>query len=194
LNGIDHLVWLDLETTGSSEDKGDEIIEIGCILTNTHLDEISRFTSVVQPTALGLGRLMENKVVWDMHEQNGLLNDVLYAVQTNRPDTSLNHVTNRILGWLAGAGAQRGHTVMAGSGVGHFDSRFVRKYMPQLQPGFLKYWVIDIGVIRRAHEMWVGTAVSNENDNKTHRALDDARCHLNEARAYRDLWQPRVED
>lgn len=52
------------------------------------------------------------------------------------------------------------------------------------------YWSIDIGVVRRAHTMWVGELPSaGLNESKTHRALDDARVHLAEARAFRDAWR-----
>src|ERR1017187_4736601 len=171
----DHLLWTDLETAGSSETEGDEIIEIGCVLTTYDLEEVSSYTSLVRPSPLALGRLLQNEVVRKMHTTNGLLDDVLdlSSAETFKP----HYVTRELLTWLGKSGAQKGKTAIAGSGVGHFDSRFIRKYMPQLMPDFCHYWVIDIGNIRRAWDMWVGTDVSAANDNKTHRALDDARCH-----------------
>lgn len=178
----DTLLWLDLETTGSDESK-DSIIEVGCILTTHDLMPLGEFTAVVAPEAEGYGRMMLNATVRKMHDGNGLLWE-LSEGHGRRP----HEVTKDLLAWLVGCGAKEGHTVLAGSGVGHFDRRFIARFMPQLDP-FLRYWVIDIGVIRRAHEMWVGTTVSSANDGKTHRALDDIRCHLAEAQAFRDLWQ-----
>src|ERR1017187_10456093 len=171
----DHLLWTDLETTGSSETGGDEIIEIGCVLTTYDLEEIDSYASLIRPSPLALGRMMQNSIVRTMHEKNHLLDDVLDLGSAEA--FKLNYVTRELLTWLEKSGASKGKTAIAGSGVGHFDSRFIRKYMPQIMPGFCHYWVIDIGNIRRAWAMWVGTDVSAANDNKTHRALDDARCH-----------------
>ncbi len=178
----DKLLWLDLETTGS-EVEHDCIIEVGCMLTTHDLIEIDTFTSVVKPEAAGLGRLFMNPIVKEMHTVNGLIDDIL-AVDTK----PVHLVTKSLLEWLAESGAEQGKTVLAGSGVGHFDRKFIDRYMPQLSK-YLRYWCIDIGVIRRAHDMWVGTTVSTANDGKTHRSLDDVICHVEEARAFRVLWQ-----
>lgn len=178
----DLLLWLDLETTGSDETK-DSIIEVGCILTTYDLNAVGEFQAVVTPEPLGYGRMMLNPTVRAMHEANNLLWE-LSEGNGRRP----HEVTNDLMRWLADSGASQGRTVLAGSGVGHFDRRFIARYMPQLDR-FLRYWCIDIGVIRRAHEMWVGSVVSTENENKTHRAIDDVWCHLKEARIFRDLWR-----
>jgi oligoribonuclease len=182
----DLLLWRDLETTGSSETDGDEIIEIGCILTTENLTVLGENSWLVLPGPLALGRLMQNDVVRTMHQANGLLDGILNTPHIDRPHL----VTREVLYWLESLGVDIGRRglILAGSGVGHFDKRFIDKYMPQLSQ-ILRYSVIDIGVIRRAHRMWVGTEVSAENDSKTHRALDDIRCHLAEAKAYRQLWR-----
>jgi len=179
----DKLLWLDLETTGSDE-AHDCIIEVGCVLTTHDLIELGEFTSIVKPEALGLGRMLQNPIVRAMHEKNGLLSEVLEVTDDHLP----HKVTQRLLEWLVASGGEQSKVALAGSGVGHFDIRFIRRYMPQLA-SFLRYWVIDIGSIRRAHDMWVGTTISVENDNKTHRALDDVHCHVAEARAFAAFWQ-----
>ena len=177
----DHLLWLDLETTGSDESK-DCIIEVGAILTTEDLEPLAELDWVISPTDEALGRLLRNDVVRAMHEANGLLKFVLDGVGMKPHDAAKD-----LLRWLEDNGAKQGRVALAGSGVAHFDRRFLDRYMPQVT-NYLRYWVIDVGVIRRAHGMWVGSEVSTANDAKTHRALDDARCHLAEARAFRDLW------
>lgn len=179
----DLLLWLDLETTGSDE-RHDCIIEVGCILTTPELDDLGEFSMVVTPEAEGYGRMMLNHVVREMHEHNGLLAAIAGLESAQRP----HNVTKDLVVWLEGLGAKPRQTVLAGSGVGHFDRRFIVRWMPQLDH-YLRYWCIDIGVIRRAHGMWVGTKVSDANSAKTHRALDDARCHLREAREFAALWR-----
>lgn len=179
----DHLLlWLDLETTGTDETR-DSIIEIGCILTTEALDELGEYESLVLPTDEALGRLLRNPVVKDMHQSNGLLDQMLMLESGRKPHA----VASELLGWLDGFTSDQ--VVLAGSGVGHFDRRFVKRWMPQLDRR-LRHWCIDVGVIRRAHEVWTGTSSpSPANAAKTHRALDDARCHLDEARAFRALWR-----
>lgn len=178
----DHLLWLDLETTGTDEAK-DSIIEIGCILTTPDLTAIDEFATPVLPTDEALGRMMRTPVVREMHEANGLLELVLDGIGELPHDAA-----GMVLNWLADNGAQRGATVLAGSGVAHFDRRFLGRWMPQVDR-FLRHWCIDVGVIRRAVGMWAPSVPqSDANDGKTHRALDDARCHLGEARHWADLF------
>ncbi len=177
---INQLLWVDLETTGlSTLDGRDEIIEIACILTTTELDVMGEFTSPVKPSKEALVRLANNDYVWNMHTKNGLIKDLDDA-------PSISSVEVDIFGWLGILGAADKLT-LAGSGVGPFDLPALRLQMPALAGG-LDYWVIDVGVLRRAHALWVGTTVSEANDSKTHRALDDVRCHLDDGKAFRELW------
>lgn len=182
----DNLCWVDLETTGSNVDH-DEIIEIGAILTTPTLEQIGDpFQQVLEPGPMALGRMMQNAVVREMHKANGLLADVLND-QGVRPHVA----ATRMLEWLDrydhGDFRRGRNLILAGSGVGHFDKRFIDKYLPQVSQR-LRYYVLDIGVIRRAHRMWLGSDLSTANDGKTHRALDDIKCHLDEARDFQRLW------
>lgn len=174
------LLWVDLESTGlSTLDGRDEIIEIACILTTQHLNVIGEFTSPVKPSKEAFIRLANNPYVWEMHTKNGLLNELDDA-------RDIKSVEAQIFLWLATLGAADRLT-LAGSGVGPFDLPTLRLQMPALAGG-LNYWVIDVGVLRRAHALWVGTEVSAANDSKTHRALDDVRCHLEDGKAFAELW------
>lgn len=177
------LLWLDLETTGLDETM-DCIIEVGCILTTSDLQPLGEFSAVVKPEPLGLGRMLQDPIVRPMHVANGLLEDVLETTDVDK----IHVVTVRLLDWLANNGAEPGKVALAGSGVGHFDIQFIRRYMPQLAE-FLHYWIIDISSVRHAHDMWVGTTISTANDDKTHRALDDVQCHVAEAQAFAALWR-----
>jgi len=178
----DMMLWLDLETTGADELAGDEIVEIACVLTTVDLNEVAAFAVTIHPSAVALARLMELPPVREMHEQNGLLAELLTT------DTSLAQASRDLVAFLEANGAKPGETILAGSGVTHFDSRFIRYYLPDLN-AFLRHWMIDIGVARRMHEMWVGELPSTVNELKTHRALDDVYCHLEEARVFSAMWQ-----
>lgn len=179
-------LWLDLETTGSDPER-DSIIEIGCILTTPNLEEPpdatwAYFQSPVRPTDEALGRLYHNPTVRKMHEDNGLLPS-LHDAHLPAP----HDVARRLDRWLNRCGAKPGRVVLAGSGVGHFDRRFLDRWMPQIGKQWLRYWCIDVGVIRRALEVWDVPRPAELTPNKPHRALADAQIHLNEARGFRDL-------
>lgn len=175
------LLWVDLETTGlSTLDGRDEIIEIACILTTEDLDVIGEITSPVKPSRDAYIRLCENDYVREMHTRNGLIAELNDAAD-------ILEVEAKIFSWLRSLEAEDRLT-LAGSGVGPFDLPTLRLQMPALASG-LNYWVIDVGVLRRAHAMWIGTTVSEANDAKTHRAIDDVRCHLEDGMAFQSLWQ-----
>lgn len=187
MTATDLLLWLDLETTGTDETK-DSIIEIGAI-TTTDLAWIAEWSQVVHPTDQGLGRLLRTPAVRAMHEANGLL-DLLLA-EGDRHHT-VGAVDHMIVGWMAEVASAQGEVrwVLAGSGVGHFDRRFIKAQMPKLDR-VLAHWCIDVGVVRRAFAMWTDTVEIHPQHvpAKTHRALDDARFHLEEARMWRRMWR-----
>jgi oligoribonuclease (3'-5' exoribonuclease) len=68
----------------------------------------------------------------------------------------------------------------------------MKKYMADLS-SWLRHWHIDIGTVRRCYEMFVGEDPFHMNNGKTHRALDDVRCHLEEAKAFADMWKHAAE-
>lgn len=181
------LLWLDLETTGSNVDK-DCIIEVGCVLTTWDLEELGEFQSLVAPSAQGLGRMMMNQVVREMHEKNGLLQELLDAGAPKFPAglPTVHNVTKLVLDWLQIHGIPEKSLILAGAGVGHFDKRFIDRYMPQLSR-WMKYWTLDISVARRAYELWTGKQLLDEEGDKVHRALDDVRYCLAEAEAFKNL-------
>jgi oligoribonuclease len=176
----DPLLWLDLETTGADETR-DAIIEVGVIPTTPDLIQLGEWSEVVRPTDQGLGRLLRLPVVRQMHEANGLLDDLL---EDDRLPT-IGKVDHDLVDWLTGVHptSPTGMWVLAGSGVGHFDRRFIKAHMPKLDRR-LRHWAIDVGVLRRAYALWGVDRVEPPVPAKNHRALDDAYGHLAEARTW----------
>lgn len=186
------LLWLDLETTGTNEN-ADDIIEIGALLTDFDFNEIgTSFSIVIRPSHQALGRLMLEPTVREMHMSNGLLSDCINTRTTRAEaereliswlDIQINRKRNR-------GPVQKFRFMLAGSGVGHFDRAFIKVQLPIFND-FLVYQPLDIGNVRRFLKMCnVGIQAP---PNKDHRALDDIRQHLEEARRYQDLFQ-RVRD
>lgn len=189
----DALLWLDLETTGTDETK-DSIIEVGVVPTSLDLAPLGEWVSCVKPTDEALGRMMRTPPVLTMHVDNGLFD----AIRESTPPT-IGAVDHQLDLWLADITAVQGVTgwVLAGSGVGHFDRRFIKAQMPKLDRR-LRHWCIDVGVLRRAYAMWgqreVQPIVSHLQGTKTHRALDDVYVHLAEARQWQDFFVASTTD
>ena len=175
----DVILWIDLETTGSSNDA--KIIEFGGVITDSspELKELSTFTTLVDPWPVDT---YEAEVVTQMHYKSGL-NEALKAV----PLPQIGEAEKSILKWINDTiGFSTDHIPWGGSGVGHFDSKYIRRDWPYLSKR-ITYWVYDVGVMRRMLRL-VGIEIPSEfTEVKTHRALDDALLHASEARQYLKL-------
>jgi oligoribonuclease len=172
----DYYLWMDLETAGTDENV-DPILEVAAILTDRRLmDVFWEYSSVVQPESIRWATIPP--VVEEMHVASGLK----AALDAGR-GKSLVEVETTILNLLC---EETGGDVvqMAGSGIGHFDRRFIRAQMPLIEV-CLDYAVLDIGVVRRFIRDTIGYPIP-ERPNR-HRALADIRDHLQEAREFIEL-------
>lgn len=168
----DYLLVLDLETTGTDEHK-DPILEIGMLVVDLSLDVLDAWSIPIMPPRWPT----MNDFVFDMHTKNGLITDCNETGVTLR---SAQQTAQTILGrW-----GKKHDFMLAGSGVSHFDRRFLKAQMPELEKWF-QYPNLDIGVVRRFATLLCGVDVPNLSDDKPHRALDDARIHLQEMRNWR---------
>lgn len=169
--------WIDLETTGSDPDE-DAILEVGIALSRDDFEPkiaAKWILGFAEPTATTNPRVVQ------MHTRNGLWRDVAES------SLALHEADEQIDAWLHWATSELPdrRLIFAGSGVGHFDGRFIRPKLPKLD-AWLTYWTLDVGVIRRFLPM-CGIAVPDAEVTKPHRALDDALHHMEEARRYREL-------
>lgn len=168
------LVWIDLETSGTDETQ-DDILEVGLILTEGH-DTIDMRQWLIEPFAWDDVKESMDPFVLNMHTENGLIDDMDSGM-----GLPARQVEEDILNMLNKHWPGETKFALAGSGVGHFDRRFLAVHMPTLTER-LTYWSVDVGVIRRFFRAcavdhgWPGA------DAKTHRALDDIRHHLAEYR------------
>lgn len=176
------MLWLDLEATGSDV-QFDEIIEIGAVLTDPNLLVCSDpFEAVVQPSMFAYDRMANNEVVREMHVANGLFEECLVA------EDSIAVAESKMLKWFAenDIDQEKKRVILSGSGVSHFDRRFIRQWMPNAEQ-FMIYPHIDVGVVRRFLDMSGALPETEKPASKNHRALADAYLHLDEARRYRTL-------
>lgn len=159
----DAILWIDLETSGSSDDQA--IVEIGAVLTDAtpHFKELSRFSVLVDYQGM-----WENEIVANMHDKSGLsadLNDG-FGVQNIKVAEAM------MIDWIESViGKSTTHIPWGGAGVGHFDSKFIRRDMPKLSKK-ITWWVYDTNVLRRFNKLIFDMDAPRPRD-KTHRALDD---------------------
>jgi oligoribonuclease len=184
------LAWVDLETTGL-DPEADPILEIGLIVTPARapFDELAAYQGVIDPadnfSPVWHGRM--NDVVRNMHTRNGLLADIYNG------GFSMARVQAESIALLSQFGKPHDF-MLAGSGVGHFDKRFIDAQMSRFA-SWLQYPVLDVGVLRRALVFAgrkdldsFGTTFKNGPGGKPHRGIDDVRDHLAEWRLYADLF------
>lgn len=185
---LTHMLWLDLETTGTNEHE-DLILEIGVVLTDMDLNTIHSYGTPIGEHGLAEFVLTnkEDPFVLDMHTENGLLSDLAEGYGVERAQAE-----REILDMLGHVGVKKKACILAGSGVAHFDRRFLAVGFPELDR-HLAYPTFDIGVIRRAEMFWAPGWLPTRNDEKPHRAVQDAELHLADARTYRDAFVAALE-
>lgn len=176
----DYALFYDLETTGTDE-AHDGILEVGCVLVDLRSPAASRTWHrdwLVRPTPAQSLRLQTNDAVHKMHVESGLLDDLRGASFNAR------EIDERICSWLRAITGSEKHVLSAGSGVAHFDRRFLKAHMPKLDRR-LTYYSLDVGVIRRACDLSGRPDLNlDQETGKNHRALTDAKFHYIEWRWY----------
>ena len=173
-------VWIDLETTGTNEWAG-SIVEVGLIVV-VDGRQVQEAEWLVQPRPAHWEGLAP--VVRAMHQRSGLF-DALEKGPTWPVGTVDNQVAALLDPWTVD-----GQIILAGSGVGHFDGRWIRHHMPKTARR-LTYWTHDVGVVRRFIRK-VDPELVYPQRGKAHRALADARDHLVEWHFYQALLEGRL--
>lgn len=182
----DVILWIDLETTGSSDEAS--IIEVGAILTDQtpKLKELGRFTTVIGPGWVAPN--YEAAVVVEMHRKSGLTDALRDPLNPDKLEAE-----KMILRWINQTiGFSTDHIPWGGSGVGHFDAKYIRRDWEYLSKR-LTYWVYDVGVIRRSLKLIGIQLAANTTEVKTHRALDDIVLHVEEMRQYLKYLANRLD-
>lgn len=186
-----NICWLDLETTNSDEHTG-SIVEIGCVMTDPDLREIEEISLLVLPDPDHWEAMPE--VVQRMHNASGLADAIEDAMaQPDRADALDVAEADRILRQFLDRHAVSGRVILAGSGVSHFDHRWIRAHLPRSAKR-LTWWAYDVGNVRRfLGSIDKGLLVHPQPEGgKAHRGIVDARDHLNEWRLYRNMVRQAI--
>lgn len=170
--------WVDLETTGTNE-RVDKILEAAFIITDADFNEIDKFEVQCNPGVAIMGRMSD--YVRNMHTENGLIEDVSKLDFRNPPWKLLRQIL------LEHVNASGKKLILAGSGVSHFDFRFLKEIFPNWNQLFT-YSPLDIGSVRKFMKI-IGIEPPPgypSQDDKLHRAMDDIELHLKEARLWKE--------
>lgn len=185
------LCWVDMETTAlpvGNDWSGVEVLEIGVIVTDFDLKPYFGYQGVVAMNDAIKASLKKNPVVVEMHLKNGLLKASKESTDT------LRVIESEIVGMLKSKTTQdKGEFMIAGSGVAAFDHPLIKEKMPELASWFA-YYPFDIGVQRRVGRILAGNRelvqpIKESFSDKTHRALDDVKGHLKEAKEWQKFYQ-----
>lgn len=187
--------WIDLETTGADETRG-SILEIGVVIVDDNLDVLDQRHILVEPDSHHLAEM--SSVVREMHRTNGLLAEIERGLEQKAADGSCElrtvQAADRHLHDVLTRHANKGQVILAGSGVGHFDARWIRAHLP-LTHSVLTFWTHDVGVVRRfLGEIDKRLIRPIPGGIKSHRGLDDARDHLDEWRHYAGMIRDLMVD
>lgn len=170
----DLLAWVDIETTGLEAER-DEILELGIILTDGRLNEISRASWVIKFDRGDLPRLDD----WclQQHAKSGLL------VECFKSEIALDHVEKQAIIWLNSRSSWAKRVPAAGASV-HFDRGFLNIHMPDLNKWF-HYGNLDVSSIEKLARLW-HPVVEPWKDRGLHRALPDCEDAIAELAYYRE--------
>lgn len=200
-----YIAFTDIETSGLDPEK-DELLEIAIVLTDLDLVTIAQRAWLVEPRSLNILGL--DPYVRKMHNENGLFSelseaqearmaaarDYVYLDSAPSPHlTDASGVDVQINSWLRAQlrpprGILTDTLALGGSGVSHFESRWLPIHLPKYA-AVLHRSTVDVGVMRRFIENVVRRPrlVPTAARQLEHRAMDDVHKHLREARRYRDL-------
>lgn len=174
------LVVVDLETTGLDEMEH-ALLEVGAVLLDEQLCPQAEFSRTVFPVEWAEWEPQAQK----MHDANGL------SAEAALSPLSPSDVDLLAWDWLDRQRRECGNPdesfVLAGSGVSHFDRRWMKRDLPRFESLFT-YWSIDIGHLRRFATRVVGMDDPVPvTEKKPHRALDDALLHVQELQGWAEV-------
>ena len=166
--------WVDCETTGVDVEK-DKVLELACVVTTPDLVEIAEFDVVIANGDM-IGEI--NPFVLDLHTRNGLWTEIANCgVSRLEAEEMFGNFLDTNLGG-------RKQLIQAGSGVSHFDSKFIAKNFPEASK-LLTFWTNDAAVLKRGFEF--AGYKSAKKGRKDTRGLHEVRNHIEEWKFFTNM-------
>lgn len=199
-----YLFWIDLEASGSDQEK-DPIMEAAWRITEREapFNVLLSNSCIIDPE---LGDISANgewiqrmkdtpeEVVFKMHTETGLLRDISEGEGISAVDAQA-----LIIADLDSIGSKHDYLI-AGSGVSHYDRRMIATQWPKVDK-WLQYPSLDVGNVRRAFEMVPGGlefadvafgSTRTATGGVRHRADADIDDHIGEWRIYAEFLAEAV--
>lgn len=171
------LLWIDLEMTGLDPLK-DRILEVGAIITDWNLQEVTAYEAAVKVGPRLVERRMTkgpSKAFW---ESVPATRDALIK-QNNEQGRSARTVENELLALADTYFEKDVPIVLAGNSI-HMDRRFIEHEWPRLTAR-LHYRMLDVSAWKLVFEAKYGKKFAKR---EAHRALDDIRGSIEELSYY----------
>lgn len=166
-DGITHLCWLDLETTGLDPSTG-EILQVAAIITDLQGNIVSEPYDSLVKTDVACARELSNEYVLNMHTETGLWE----RLEAGEGKT-LNEVATDLLTLAYKFSPDRNTMSFAGNSV-RFDMNWIQEHMPGFY-SHLHYRNVDVTGVEATMRRF-GIAVPQiEFVGDKHNALDDIR-------------------
>ena len=178
---MNHLFWVDIETTGLNESL-DVLLEVALVVTDREGNVIDWSGGILDHAPGFVAGLMPDRVL-QMHTESGLLTNL------EESGMSLEETEQKLVEFVDRyTNADHGHKpVLCGSSV-HFDRKFLHVYMPKLMERF-HYRNLDVSSIREALRNAGATELIDRGGEPAHRALDDILATIDEFKRYRQVLQ-----
>lgn len=178
---MEALAWIDIETTGLVPAQG-RILEVGIIITDMNLKELSRFATLgcIGDVSVESTKAYCDEIVQEMHTNNGLWED-LQAEWEILPkwEFELDTIIAEGLKFVK-SNFEIEKLYPAGSSV-HFDMNWFDMYLEKSK-ALLHYRQLDVTSLKLVELIKTGTYKSD--GDTAHRALADAEQSLNWLRDY----------
>lgn len=181
-----YYLFVDTETTGLNYNDNSKVaknvlLEIAYILTDSSLVPLMKDSCVIGYTPADIDDLM-NDYVYDMHSDNGLLDEVYESTLTRQA------VDNIITTGLETFFNDRPYKLIIAGNTVHFDKEIIRRELPHLH-SLLHFRNLDVSSVREYLCISGNEELTNQATDKkfNHRAMDDIEETIEELSHYLDF-------
>lgn len=175
------ILWLDLETTGL-DPLTDQILEVGVIITDGRLKELTRAEWAIKAEPGVIARMPD--VVQVMHAESGLTARCLGPLAS-----TLDGVQGALLTLFKMFNVDK-TTFLAGNSVGDFDRHFMRLGLNRVNAA-ISHRSINVSTFKALCSIWAPEiALPQVTRTKAHRSLMDCEHAIRELRYWLDACEP----